>query len=544
MPERTLRRPGVSIRAPVGAERTCRGWGQEAALRMLMNTLDPTIAENPEELVVCGGAGKAARDWESYDRIVTALRDLGNDETLFIQSGKPVGVLRSHPDAPRVLISNGMIVPAWADWDHFRDFDQRGLTMDGQASPGSWTYIGPQEHLQTACEVFAAIARAHFGDTLAGRLVLSAGLGIAGAAASLAVLLNGGVFLGVEVNRTRAERRVAMGYCDELVASLDEALEHAHYALERKAPWSIALIGNATDLFQEFIRRGIKPDVVTDLTAAHDPLCGYMPAGLEHAEAERLRESNPDAYIEWALTSIATQAQSMLEMKRHGSVVFEFGNNLRAQAQGTGIENAFDIPGYAAEYVRPLLCEGRGPFQWIALSGDPGDIYRTEQAVIEAFPDSEALHQWLGLARAKVPFHGLPARLCWLTAEERATAGGLFNDLVARGEIHAPLVICRNHMDGGAAASPYGETEGMPDGSDAIADWPILSAMMNAANGATWVAVHHGGGAGIGYAVHTGLAIVADGTPEAARRIDRVLTADPALGLIRHAEAGYTRRSV
>ena len=393
--------------------------------------------------------------------------------------------------------------------------------------------------MQGTCETFAAAARQHFDGSLSGRLVLSAGLGGMGGAQPLAVTLNGGVFIGVEVDRNRAERRIAMGYCDEITESFDDALEHAQYAIERKAPWSIALIGNAADIYPEFVQRGIKPDLVTDQTSAHDALNGYVPAGLDFEEAMTLRDSNPEAYEEWALTSMATQVQAMLEMQRAGSQVFEYGNNIRSQAQQAGVENAFDIPGFVSTYIRPLFCEGKGPFRWVALSGDPEDIYRTDQAIIDAFPDDEALQQWLALARAKVPFQGLPARICWLGYGERARAGKILNDLVAGGEVKAPIVIGRDHLDCGSVASPYRETEGMKDGSDAIADWPILNALINGVNGATWVSVHHGGGVGIGYSIHAGMVIVADGTPEAERRLERVLTSDPGMGVIRHADAGY-----
>ena len=539
MSERTLSRPGVTIQAPTGSELTCKGWAQEAAMRLLMNNLDPAVAEKPDELIVYGGTGKAARDWESYDRIIHSLQSLEDDETLLVQSGKPVGIIKSHSDAPRVLIANSLLVPAWADWDHFREYDRMGLTMYGQMTAGSWIYIGSQGILQGTCETFAAVAREHFDGTLAGRLTLSAGLGGMGGAQPRAVALHGGVFIGVEVDRSRAERRVASGYCDEITESLDEAIERAHYAMEKKAPWSIALIGNAADVFQEFLDRGIKPDVVTDQTSAHDALNGYVPAEMEYAEALELRDKNPEAYEEWSMTSMARQVQAMLEMQRAGSQVFEYGNNIRRQAEQVGVSDAFDIPGFVPAYIRPLFCEGRGPFRWVALSGDEEDIYRTDQALIEAFPDNEPLHHWLGIARARIPFQGLPARICWLGYGERAKAGKIFNDLVASGEVRAPIVIGRDHLDCGSVASPYRETEAMRDGSDAIADWPILNAMINAVNGATWVSVHHGGGVGMGYSIHAGMVVVADGTPEADRRLERVLTSDPAMGVIRHADAGY-----
>jgi urocanate hydratase len=539
MSERTLIRPGSTIQAPIGPELSCKGWDQEAAMRMLMNNLDPAVAENPDELIVYGGTGKAARDWESYDKIIASLKSLENDETLMVQSGKPVGILKSHPDAPRVLIANSNLVPAWADWEHFREYERLGLTMYGQMTAGSWIYIGSQGILQGTCEVFAAVAREHFEGSLAGRLVLSAGLGGMGGAQPLAVTLNNGVFIGVEVDRNRAERRVASGYCDAITESLDEALEQAHYAIEKKAPWSIALVGNAADVYSEFITRGIKPDIVTDQTSAHDALNGYVPAELELEEALALREKNPEAYIEWSMASMARQVQAMLEMQRNGAQVFEYGNNLRRQAEKVGIPDAFDIPGFVPAYMRDLFCEGRGPFRWVALSGDKEDIYKTDQALIDGFPENESLHQWLGIARAKVPFQGLPARICWLGYGERAKAGKIFNDLVASGAVKAPIVIGRDHLDCGSVASPYRETEAMKDGSDAIADWPILNAMINAVNGATWVSVHHGGGVGMGYSIHAGMVIVADGTPEAEKRLERVLTSDPGMGVIRHADAGY-----
>ncbi|MBI4552618.1 MAG: urocanate hydratase [Candidatus Latescibacteria bacterium] len=541
MSQRTLSRPGVVIRAPRGNTLTCKGWGQEAALRMLMNNLDPDVAEKPEDLIVYGGAGKAARDWESYDRIVESLRELKDDETLLVQSGKPVGVLRSHPDAPRVLISNAMLVPAWADWAHFWEYERLGLTMYGQMTAGSWMYIGTQGILQGTYETFAEAARQHCGGTLKGRLVLSAGLGGMGGAQPLAVTLNGGVFIGVEVDPARAERRVAMEYCDEIIESLDDALGRAHSAMERKEPLSIALIGNAADVYPEFVQRGIVPDLVTDQTSAHDPLNGYIPADLTLDEAIALRKKNPDAYVEWAMASMAVHVQAMLDLQRMGSRVFEYGNNIRAQAEKTGVERAFDIPGFVPAYIRPLFCEGKGPFRWVALSGDPKDIYRTDQAIIEAFSDDEPLRRWMETARQEVRFQGLPARICWLGYGDRAKAGRLFNDMVAHGDLTAPIVIGRDHLDCGSVASPYRETEGMKDGSDAIADWPILNALINAVNGATWVSVHHGGGVGIGYSIHAGMVIVADGTADAERRLERVLTSDPGMGIIRHADAGYDR---
>ncbi len=531
-------RPAQPIRAPHGSALSCRGWGQEAALRMLMNNLDPDVAERWEDLVVYGGAGKAARSWEAYHRIVATLRRLGDDETLLVQSGKPVGVFRTHADAPRVLIANAMLVPAWGDWEHFRKYEAMGLTMYGQMTAGSWIYIGTQGILQGTYETFGACARKHFGGSLAGRLVLSAGLGGMGGAQPLAVTLNGGVGLFVEVDGERIERRLRLRYVDRATQSLDEALAWAEEARRRREPLSIALHGNAAEIHPEIARRGVRLDVVTDQTSAHDMLTGYIPAGLTPAAAAELRGRDSKAYLERAHASIAAQMRAMLELQRGGAVLFDYGNNFRREAENAGVHD-FSYPGFVPAFIRPLFCEGDGPFRWVALSGDPADIYATDAALIDAFADNEHLVRWLRLARERVHFQGLPARICWLGYGERAKAGRIFNDLVASGRVKAPIVIGRDHLDSGSVASPNRETESMRDGSDAIADWPILNALLNTAAGATWVSVHHGGGVGIGYSIHAGMVVVADGTPAAARRLERVLTTDPGTGIMRHADAGY-----
>jgi urocanate hydratase len=531
-------RPSEPIRAPRGSTLSCKGWGQEAALRMLMNNLDPDVAERWEDLVVYGGAGKAARNWEAYHRIVATLRRLGDEETLLIQSGKPVGVFRTHPDAPRVLIANAMLVPAWGDWAHFRKYEAMGLTMYGQMTAGSWIYIGTQGILQGTYETFGACAQKHFGGSLAGRLVLSAGLGGMGGAQPLAVTLNDGVGLFVEADGERIERRLRSGYVDRATASLDEALVWAEEARQRREPLSIALHGNAAEVHPELARRGVRPDVVTDQTSAHDMLNGYIPAGLSPAAAAELRGRDAKAYLERAYASIAAQMRAMLELQRAGAVLFDYGNNFRHEAENAGVHD-FSYPGFVPAFIRPLFCEGDGPFRWVALSGDPEDIYATDAALMEAFAASEHLVRWLRLARQRVHFQGLPARICWLGYGERAKAGRIFNDLVALGRVKAPIVIGRDHLDSGSVASPNRETESMRDGSDAIADWPILNALLNTAAGATWVSVHHGGGVGIGYSIHAGMVVVADGTPDAARRLERVLTTDPGTGIMRHADAGY-----
>jgi urocanate hydratase len=527
------------VRAPRGATLTCKGWGQEAAMRMLMNNLDPDVAERPEELVVYGGSGKAARNWECFEAIVRTLRELENDETLLVQSGKPVGVFRTHAGAPRVLIANSLIVPHWADWEHFWEYEKMGLTMYGQMTAGSWIYIGTQGILQGTYETLAELARQHFGGSLKGRFVLTAGLGGMGGAQPLAVTMNGGVALVVEVDESRMRRRLETGYLDRTTSDLEEALGLCREALGRGEPLSVGLLGNAAETHAAIALQGIVPDVVTDQTSAHDPLGGYIPAGLGLDEADRLRAADPGEYIRRSMESMAVQVRTMLDFQRRGSVVFDYGNNLRAQAQKAGVTDAFAIPGFVPAFIRPMFCEGKGPFRWVALSGDPEDIYRTDEALAELFPENERLIRWLRLARERVRFQGLPARICWLGYGERHRAGLLFNDLVAKGVVKAPIVIGRDHLDAGSVASPYRETEGMKDGSDAIADWPILNALLNTAAGATWVSVHHGGGVGIGYSIHAGMVVVADGTPDAAARLERVLTTDPGTGVMRHADAGY-----
>ncbi|HEX9051541.1 MAG TPA: urocanate hydratase [Anaeromyxobacter sp.] len=528
------------VRAPRGAVLSCKGWVQEAALRMLMNNLDPEVAERPEDLVVYGGTGKAARDWESYRRIVAALRALEGDETLLVQSGKPVGVVGTHPDAPRVLIANSNLVPRFATWEIFRDLERRGLTMYGQMTAGSWIYIGTQGILQGTYETFAQAGRTHFGtDDLSGRLVLSGGLGGMGGAQPLAATMLGAAYLGVEVDPARIEKRRATGYLDEAATDLDDALRRLDGARRARRPLSVGLLGNAATVYAELARRGIAPDLVTDQTSAHDPLSGYVPADVPAGDAEALRRRDPEGYVRRAKESMARQVEAMLAMRAAGSHVFDYGNNLRAGAREAGLADAFAYPGFVPAYIRPMFCEGKGPFRWAALSGDPADIAATDRAVTALFPENAGLRRWLDLAARKVRFQGLPARICWLGYGERDRAGLAFNDLVARGEVKAPIVIGRDHLDCGSVASPNRETEAMKDGSDAIADWPVLNALLNAANGASWVSFHHGGGVGIGWSLHAGQVIVADGTPDAARRLARVLRGDPALGVLRHADAGY-----
>ncbi len=527
------------VRAPRGTEISCKGWQQEAALRMLMNNLDPEVAERPDDLVVYGGSGRAARSWAAFDAIVRSLRTLENDETLLVQSGKPVGIFRTHPDAPRVLIANSNLVPHWGNWDEFRRLEALGLTMYGQMTAGSWIYIGSQGIVQGTYETFAEAARKHYGGTLKGKFILTAGLGGMGGAQTLAVVMNEGVCLAVEVDQQRIQRRLDTGYCDEIASTLDEALDQVREACSQGQPLSIGLIGNAAEVYPELVRRGIIPDVVTDQTAAHDVLNGYIPAGMSLQEADELRQRDPQAYIQRARESIVAHVRAMLEMQKRGAVVFDYGNNLRGQALEAGETHALDFPGFVPAYIRPLFCRGKGPFRWAALSGDPEDIYRTDEAMLELFPENQALRRWLTMARQKIHFQGLPARICWLGYGERDKAGLKMNELVAQGVVKAPIVIGRDHLDSGSVASPYRETEAMKDGSDAIADWPILNALLNTASGATWVSVHHGGGVGIGYSLHAGQVIVADGTPEAARRLARVLTNDPGTGIIRHVDAGY-----
>ena len=528
------------IRAPRGPERTCKGWMQEAALRMLMNNLDPEVAEDPDRLVVYGGSGKAARTWEAFDAIVAALRKLENDETLLVQSGKPVGVLRTHDMAPRVLIANSLLVPKWATWEEFRRLEKMGLTMYGQMTAGSWIYIGTQGILQGTYETFAACGRRHFGGSLAGRLVATAGLGGMGGAQPLAATMNGAAFLGVEVDPARVERRLQTGYLDRMSHDLDEALGWILGAKERGEALSVGLIGNAAEVMPALVERGIVPDVLTDQTSAHDTLNGYVPVKrFPDEDLDALRREQPKEYVRRALASIAEHVKALLALQARGAVTFEYGNNLRAQAVEAGVKDAFAIPGFVPEYIRPLFCEGKGPFRWVALSGDPEDIYRTDEAVLRTFPGDEALARWIRLAREKVHFQGLPARICWLGYGERAKLGLRFNEMVRNGEVKAPIVIGRDHLDAGSVASPNRETEGMRDGSDAIADWPVLNALINTACGASWVSVHHGGGVGIGYSLHAGMVVVCDGSPEADVRLGRVLTSDPGMGVIRHVDAGY-----
>ena len=528
-----------TIRAPRGNELSCKGWPQEAALRMLMNNLDPEVAERPQDLVVYGGRGKAARNWACYEAITRELRRLGGEETLLIQSGKPVGVFRTHPGAPRVLLVNSMLVPAWATWDEFRRLEGLGLTMFGQMTAGSWIYIGTQGILQGTYETFAAAGRRHFGGSLAGKWILTAGLGGMGGAQPLAATMNGGVMLAVEVDPGRIQRRLDTGYVDVMEKDLDAALSRVDAACASGSPLSVALLGNAADVIPEISRRGLRPDLVTDQTSAHDNLNGYVPNGLSLTQALELRESDPSRYIELAMRAMAVHMRGLLELKRAGCIVFDYGNNLRGMAKEAGVEDAFEVPGFVPEYIRPLFCEGKGPFRWAALSGRTEDIARTDRWILENFSSDEALCRWIRLAAEKVKFQGLPSRICWLGQGDRAKFGLAINELVASGEISAPIVIGRDHLDAGSVASPNRETESMKDGSDAIADWPILNALLNTAAGATWVSVHHGGGVGIGYAIHAGMVVVADGTPEAGEKLGRVLTTDPGSGIMRHVDAGY-----
>jgi urocanate hydratase len=530
-----------TVRAPRGSELSCRGWQQEAALRMLMNNLDPDVAEDPDHLVVYGGTGRAARSWEAFDAIVRELRRLENDETLLVQSGKPVGVFRTTPDAPRVLIANALLVPHWATWEQFRELERAGLTMYGQMTAGSWIYIATQGIIQGTYETFAEVARQHFGGSLRGTATLTAGLGGMGGAQPMAVTMNEGAVLAIEVDPARAERRHAVGYVDEVTDDLDEAVAAVDAWRAAGEGRSVALVANAADVEPELVRRGWRPDVVTDQTSAHDPLGGYVPGGIGLAEALILRERDPDEYVRLAKASIGEHVKAMLAFQQAGSVVFDYGNNIRAFAAEVGVADAFAIPGFVPAFIRPLFCEGKGPFRWAALSGDPDDIRKTDAALAELFPEDASLHRWLRLAEEKVPFQGLPARICWLGYGERARAGLRINEMVRSGELAAPIVIGRDHLDAGSVASPYRETEAMRDGSDAIADWPILNALLNTAAGATWVSVHHGGGVGIGYSLHAGMVVVADGTEAAAARLERVLTTDPGMGVIRHADAGYER---
>ncbi|HEX4495355.1 MAG TPA: urocanate hydratase [Thermoanaerobaculia bacterium] len=537
-PPATAARPRI-VRAPRGTEISCRGWQQEAALRMLMNNLDPDVAERPEELVVYGGSGKAARNWECFEAIVATLRRLGDEETLLVQSGKPVAVFKTHAEAPRVLISNSMLVPHWATADEFRRLEGLGLTMYGQMTAGSWIYIGTQGILQGTYETLAEAARQHFGGSLAGRLTVTAGLGGMGGAQPLAVTMNGGVCLVAEVDRSRIERRLATRYLDTVAPDIPSAVEQALAARDRREAISIAVEANAVDLLEHLVATGLVPDALTDQTSAHDALQGYVPHGISFAEALRLRADDPKAYIDRSMASMVAHVRAMLALQERGAVTFDYGNNLRGQALAAGETRAFEIGGFVPLFIRPLFCEGKGPFRWAVLSGDPEDLAVTDEAILATFPEDAALARWIRLARERVAFQGLPARICWLGYGERAKAGKVFNELVASGKVKAPIVIGRDHLDCGSVASPNRETEGMRDGSDAIGDWPILNAMLNAVNGATWVSVHHGGGVGIGYSLHAGMVIVADGTEAAARRLERVLTGDPGMGVVRHADAGY-----
>jgi urocanate hydratase len=528
-----------TIRAARGRELSCAGWQQEAALRMLMNNLDPEVAEHPEELIVYGGIGKAARNWACYDAIVATLKRLKNDETLLVQSGKPVGVFRTHENAPRVLIANSNLVPHWGTWDEFRRLDAMGLTMYGQMTAGSWIYIGTQGILQGTYECFAALAKKHFGDSLKGKLVVTAGLGGMGGAQPLAATMNEATALVAEVDQTRIQRRLEKRYLDEEAPSLDAAIRRAIEARDKGEAVSIGVVANAVELLEALIARGIVPDVLTDQTSAHDELTGYVPAGMSFDAALAMREASPDMYVDLSYDTMARHMRAMIELQRRGAVTFDYGNNLRGQALKAGVTNAFDVLGFVPLFIRPLFCEGRGPFRWAVLSGDPNDLFVTDEAILELFPNDKALHRWIRMAQKRVEFQGLPARICWLGYGERDKAGALFNRLVAEGKVSAPIVIGRDHLDAGSVASPNRETEAMKDGSDAIADWPILNALLNTSCGATWVSVHHGGGVGIGYSLHAGMVILADGTEDAAARLQRVLTADPGTGVMRHADAGY-----
>ena len=538
-----------TVRAPRGTELTCKGWQQEAALRMLMNNLDPDVAEMPEQLIVYGGSGRAARSWPDFDRIVATLKRLENDETMLVQSGRAVGVIKTHADAPRVLISNSMLVPKWATWDEFRRLEAAGLIMYGQMTAGSWIYIGTQGILQGTYETFAACAQRNFGGTLRGKLVVSGGLGGMGGAQPLAATFNEAAFLGVDVDRHRIQRRLDTKYCDKLTENLDEALEWVLGARDAGEALSVGLLGNIADVLAELIKRDITPDVLTDQTSAHDPLCGYVPNGMSYEQALALRESDAEKYKSEAFRTMNEHVRHMLELQRRGVITFDYGNNLRGHAVAAfeqhapgAIEvDAFKIPGFVPEYIRPLFCEGSGPFRWCAISGDPKDIHVTDEAVLKTFPEEKALCRWIRMAHDKVAFQGLPCRICWLKYGQRAKMGLIFNKLVRDGKVSAPIVLGRDHLDCGSVASPNRETEGMKDGSDAIADWPMLNAMTNVACGASWVSIHHGGGVGIGYSLHAGQVIVCDGTPEADARLQRVLTADPATGVIRHADAGYEK---
>lgn len=529
------------LRAKRGSELDCKGWVQEAALRMLHNNLDPEVAEDPDQLIVYGGLGKAARNWPCFEAIVRELKNLEEDETLLVQSGKPVAVFKSHADAPRVLIANSLLVPNWANWEHFHELDRKGLMMYGQMTAGSWIYIGTQGILQGTYETFMEAGRQHYGGDLAGRVVLTAGLGGMGGAQPLAATLAGASCLAIEVDRERIEKRIQTRYLDEWYEDLDEALARIDAIRTAKQAISVGLLGNAADILPELVKRGFKPDMVTDQTSAHDELHGYVPNGMSLEAAVKLRESDPEAYKREAVRSMAEHVQAMLDFQSKGIPTFDYGNNIRAQAVKGGVANAFDFKGFVPLYIRPLFCEGNGPFRWVALSGDPEDIYATDRALLELFPENEGLKRWLSQAKEKIQFQGLPSRICWLSYGDRKKAGLRFNEMVANGEVKAPIVIGRDHLDSGSVASPNRETEGMLDGSDAVADWPILNAMINTANGASWVSVHHGGGVGLGYSIHAGMVVVADGTEAASKRLERVLTSDPGMGVVRHVDAGYDK---
>lgn len=528
-----------TVKAPRGNELQCKGWEQEAAMRMLCNNLDPEVAEKPEELVVYGGIGKAARSWEAFDAIIRTLKTLENNETMLVQSGKPVGVFKTHEQAPRVLISNSVLVPKWATWEHFHELEKKGLIMFGQMTAGSWIYIGSQGILQGTYETFLALAKKHFNGSLKGTLTLTAGLGGMGGAQPLAVTMNEGVVIAVEVDPSRIQKRIDTKYCDRITDSIDEALEWAEAARQEEKPLSIGLVGNAAEVHHEILKRDVKIDIVTDQTSAHDPLNGYVPEGYSLEAANLLRNEDPKEYERLACRSMAKHVEAMLSFQEKGAIVFDYGNNIRQVAKDEGVEKAFNFPGFVPAYIRPLFCEGKGPFRWVALSGDPEDIYRTDQLIAELFPDNEGLQRWIQMAHEKVAFQGLPSRICWLGYGEREKLGLAINDLVKKGELKAPIVIGRDHLDCGSVASPNRETEGMRDGSDAVADWAVLNALVNTAAGASWVSFHHGGGVGMGYSLHAGMVAVADGSDLARERLSRVLTTDPGMGIIRHVDAGY-----
>ncbi|MEH7452987.1 urocanate hydratase [Gottfriedia acidiceleris] len=528
-----------SLKAPRGTELNTKGWIQEAALRMLLNNLDEEVAERPEDLVVYGGIGKAARNWESFDAIIESLKKLESDETLLVQSGKPVAVFKSHEDAPRVLLANSNLVPKWATWEHFRELDEKGLMMYGQMTAGSWIYIGTQGILQGTYETFGEAAKQHFGGSLKGTITITAGLGGMGGAQPLAVTMNGGVVIGIDVDETRIQRRIDTRFCDVLTHDLEEALQLATEAKNEGRALAIGLVGNAAEILPQLVERNFVPDLITDQTSAHDPLNGYLPIGMTMEEGKKLRVENPDEVIKRAKHSMAVHVEAILAMQQRGALAFDYGNNIRQVALDEGVKNAFDFPGFVPAFIRPLFCEGKGPFRWVALSGDPEDIYKTDEVILREFADNEHLCNWIRMAREKVAFQGLPSRICWLGYGERAKFGKIINEMVKNGELKAPIVIGRDHLDCGSVASPNRETESMKDGSDAVADWPILNALINGVNGASWVSVHHGGGVGMGYSLHAGMVIVADGTDAAAKRIERVLTSDPGMGVVRHVDAGY-----